>query len=192
MENVLFANDAWIHNEGEATSIWTKAEQMTSEQKRVQDWWGARTLPIHGALEVHILNDLLTSGRPLSTATIEATLTRLLATGCDKEKNLAGQALLGLKEVRAGKQVAEGVLWGIRKEWGCFVSQDMQVGNLHYNVMDYGENILMDSTAMRTVGTVDRKEKNQCVILHVGAALAWHAAGRKKGTPPVERYTAKQ
>ena len=90
---------------------------------------------------------------------------------------------MDFKDLRAGRQREDCVLWGTRQEWGEFVSQDLQVGNLHFNVIDFGENLLMNVATQKLIGAADRKECNQCVILHLGAALAWHVRGRKKVVP---------
>ena len=54
----------------------------------------------------------------------------------------------------------------------------MHVRNSHYNVIDLGGNILRDAQTQQLLGAVGRKAKNQFVVLHIGAASAWHTHGR--------------
>ena len=183
LEEVLYATDDWIFPSDTASVDWTRSETLSLEQMEIQDWWDSSALPVHGLLETHILNDLLTVGKPFTVKTVEDTLHKLTRNGSDKERRLAEQALIDFKEMRAGKQQVDGVLWGIRREWGEFVSQDMHVGNLHFQVIDFGEDLLLDTTTQKLLGASSRKETNQCIILHLGAALAWHSRGRKKSIP---------
>ena len=183
LESVLYANDDWVHTTDNAVVDWARSEGLTREQLEVQDWWDASSLPVHGALETHVLNDLLTANKPCDMSTVEATLRNLAAQGCEKERCLADQALIDFKEVRAGRMKMDGVLWGVRREWGAFVSQDMHVGQLHFNIVDFGEDLLLDAATQGAIGAAERKEGNQCVMLHLGAALAWLIRGGGKTVP---------
>ena len=159
LEEVLYANDEWIHHVKAGAVNWAKTDSLTVEQRQVQDWRGSCALPVHGDLETHVLNDLPTQGEPYEMATVEKTLKNLAEYGCDREKTLAGQALMEFKEVRAGKQQVDGVIWGNRNNWGGFVGQDMQVGKLHFTAIDFGENILLDAHAQRDIGSIERRER---------------------------------
>ena len=171
LEEALYANDEWIFEEHKATVDWKKADSLTRSQREVQDWWDACALPVHGALDSHVLNDLLTVGKPFGIEIVERTLNMLLEQGSEKEKALAGQALVDFKAVRAGKQCVDGVIWGVRREWGSFTGQEMQIGNLHFEVVDLGENILLNADVQRVTGQVEKREQNQCILLHLAAAL---------------------
>ena len=70
---------------------------------------------------------------------------------------LAGKALIDFDEVREGKHHTDGALRGSVGDWGCFSAHDMQAGNLHYCVVDFGESILADVHTRRIVGKVERK-----------------------------------
>ena len=159
LESVLYANDEWVHVPNESVVDWTKAEGLTIDQMQVQDWWDSSALPVHGLLETHVLNDLLTAGAPFELSTVEKTLGNLALHGCERERRLAEQALIDFKEVRAGKMRTDEVLWGVRREWGAFIGQDMHVGRLHYNVIDFGEDLLLDSETQRLIGAVDKRER---------------------------------
>lgn len=69
-------------------------------------------------MDVHGLNDLRLHGKPFEMPTIEHTMQKLIACGCEKEKRLSGKSLVDFKEVRAAKQMIDGVIWGMRQEWG--------------------------------------------------------------------------
>ena len=101
----------------------------------------------------------------------------------EREKRLAEQSLIDFNSERAGKQKVDGVMWGIKREWEAFTGQDMQVGSLHFDVIDFGEDLLINASTQLLVGSVSRKEENQCVLLHLGAALAWREKGRGKSVP---------
>ena len=138
---------------------------------------------MRGALDTHILNDLASIGKPFSISTAGDTLKRLSQVGCEKGKRLAEQALIDLKRVSDGRQCPEGVLWGTRREWGLFVGQDVKMGSQRFDVIDFGENTLLSKSTQKAIGAVERKEKNQCVMLHLGAALMWQLKGRGKNVP---------
>ena len=74
LESVLYANDEWAHRLLPAVVDWARADSLTKEQMEVQEWWGASSLPAHGLLETHILNDLVTHGKPYGITTVEDTL----------------------------------------------------------------------------------------------------------------------
>ena len=180
LESVLYATDAWVLSSPDAKIDWSKVTGLTPEQVETQDWWDASGLPVHGALDTHILNDLVKQGKPFRTNTAEATLRNLACVGCEKEKRLAEQALIDLKRIRDGKQQAEGVLWGIRREWGLFVGQDMKIGSLRFDVVDFGENIVLSNLTLKLTGAGEKREKNQRVMLHWGEAMSWQVKGRGK------------
>ena len=79
---------------------------------------GAGALPVHGALEVHVVNDLLLMGKPYAIGTIEATLQRLAVTGFGEEKTSTGQPLMDFKDVRAAKQPSGEVVCGRDRSGG--------------------------------------------------------------------------
>ena len=156
---LLYADDSWAHGEDNALVNWTQSDSLTSDRREVQDWRGGCALPVHGALATHVLNGLLLDGEPFEMGTVGSTLTKLTTYGCDKEMKLARHALIDFKAVRAGKQQAGGVIWGTRRDWGSFSGKDMQVGSLHYSVIDFGGDILLDAHTQRTVGNVEKRRK---------------------------------
>ena len=87
LENVLYADDNWIFDNPTAAVDWACSDNLTKAQKNVQNWRGASTIPAHGSLETHVLNDLLTVGEPFEEKTARGTLKRLSTRGCEREKS---------------------------------------------------------------------------------------------------------
>ena len=184
LENVFYADDNWIFDNPAASVDWAKADNLTATQRRVQNWRGASTIPVHGSLETHVLNDLLAVGEPFEEKTARETLKKLATHGCEREKRLSEQALIEFDAERgpaSKKRMA--FCGGFKRECEAFTGQDMQVGNLHYDVIGFGEDLLVNASTQLAIGAVSREEENQCVLLHLGAALAWYEKGRGKSVP---------
>ena len=56
-------------------------------------------------------------------------------------------------------------------------------GNSILTSLIFGEDMLVDIATQGIVGAFGRKESNQCVVLHLGAALAWLIRGSGKTVP---------
>ena len=182
MEEVLYANDYWVHTKQKASVDRARSDSLTTDQREVQDWRDLSALAFHGASGAHVMRDFLLAGGLIDMGEVETTPKHLSAHGCDQE-GWGEKALTDFEDVRGGKQSADGVLWGIRRERGRRPGKDMQVGRIHFDVGDFGGDILLGKTTHRVTGTSGRGERNLCAILHIGAAMAWRSRGQGRSIP---------
>ena len=173
---MLLANDSRIHPTDVATVGWWGSESMPRDPRGVKDWRGACVLPAHGELEVRVRNDLLPNGKAYGVETVEMTLRKLTEIGCAEERLLEGDLYYTSKKC-AQKKVHDESIRVARQERAGILIKDMQSGEMHFNVVDFGGNFPLGTSTQRTFGEVERKERNRCVMMHLGSAMTWHTHG---------------
>ena len=85
-----------------------------------------------------------------------------------KGQKTSGTGLNGLRRTEQGG-INLIVCFGVQDTSGGgeFVSQDLQVGTLHFNVIDFGENILLNTATQKLIGAAERREKEINVRFYI-------------------------
>ena len=65
--------------------------------------------------------------------------------------------------------------------------QDLCIGNLHFEAVDFGDTIRLTEAARVATQNVDPFEKNQCVWIHLVAGTIWTRPGSHLGIPDARR-----
>ena len=80
--------------------------------------------------------------------------------------------------------------WGEKTLCVDYSAQAVQIGNLHFSVVDLGGAITLSLSTQNALRTPSREEMNQCVLLHLAAFGEWKNQGCPKRAPHKTRVAA--
>ena len=66
-------------------------------------------------------------------------------------------------------------------------TREFEISLLFFNAVDYGDLIPTSEELRHIIGSTQKDEKNQCVLVHLDAALAHSEVGSERSTPPASR-----
>ena len=98
----------------------------------------------------------------------------LMAYGDSHLRRLSSDSLLKLKCMGRFHVGAAGVcriVWGPIIGLGDCPSQELAIGNLHFQAIDYGDIISLNETMRQRVCAIEKDERNQCTLLALAAGL---------------------
>ena len=125
------------------------------------------------------------------TSFIEAFET-LIECGASRDQDEARVFLDKLGNIptqRAGRRCNHNIIFDRPMVLDDCTTQDLAISPLCFTVVDYGDLIPLSEQLQRIIGRTQKGERNQCVLLHLAAALVQSesASNRAPHPPPASR-----
>ena len=185
--NSLFnAQDKWVH---QTTQIprFHYSSVLTVDQQEIDKWWEEYQPTIAEEIQTFVKNRmvLMDKEEDLERRLLEA-LTFLRDNGTSRDSQLAASSLLSVEQIMEEKRLVTDRQVGKRKssifcgpvfQMEDCSSQDVRIGNLHFLVVDYGDQLRLTEGLQKGLNTGDVLERNQCAILAYAAGVEWKSQG---------------
>ena len=86
-----------------------------------------------------------------------------------------------------GESKSRAVDWGLIVDNTDFIMQEVRIGTLNFNAVDFGDDIRLSQISREHLACGDANEINQCTLLHLCAGLEWVSQKRPKRVPSRSR-----
>ena len=117
---------------------------------------------------------------------MESALKYLIKEGSRRDATKARKYLIRnqLDAVGTGKvEWGRGVIWVQEVESAGYHSGGLNIGQLSFSCVDFGDNVKLSVALTRRLGITGNFETNRCDTLHLAAALEWLGQGKPKRVP---------
>ena len=188
LRNILEADTEWVSGwQGKpAQQTFMTEHKCTPEEQGLNLRWKER----HGTLSARIspkLKQLITqSDLPLEDG-LKSALGTLSNQGIKADADEASIYLAKLNNSTSCGETTPGVVWDVVAEAGDVWIQQVCIGNLNMDAVDYGDQLTLGKPLQQAFGEGEPLERNQCTIVSLAAALEWHAQKWKKRIPSRNR-----
>ena len=192
-------DDEWVLRPIESP-VHVMEASLAETQSAIDSWWIHAYCDIHGTIAPFVKNYIYThdvecSGSINPTRLNDwyyAALLELATNGCKSHQQF-DRAALGLsedeKDKYAGRPMPNIVKWGEKIQCVDYSSQSIQIGALHFTLVDLGDTITLSTSTQKALRVPIREETNQCLALHIAAA-EWKYLGCPKRVPNRSRVDA--
>ena len=181
--NALFhAKDDWAHA-AEGPAVLRHSSLQTSDQVLVDEWWRKNEPPVATEIITFVKNRMVTENAFGSTMeeALRRSLSLLSTRGTTRDANLADSSLAKV-EYEGNTEVGRtrtSFFLGPTFPLGDCSSQELVVGRLTFQLLDYGDEIRLNQRMREQLGTAEEKERNQCAVLSFSAGYEWIKQGNR-------------
>ena len=106
-------------------------------------------------------------------------LDQLDAEGSSRDRAVVEQYRLSRKNTGSSHPLA----WGSMEKTEEYITQQLTIGELHFDVIDFGESAPLTESCRKMIVCPESSETKQCTILHWAAAIEWNEQRRSARIP---------
>ena len=181
------ATDYWPNLQTTSGAIWRKPVGEDAKLEELVGWIRGKVNAPPESIALVAKNPGY-KGSPKLEYTMEA-LSKLTTEG-NPQTLLQAQNLIGVSPSPQDGRYPDShdAQCGVSEGMGLFETQDCFIGAPHYRAIDIGDAISLHEKAYTSMGEVEPRDANQCVLLHLCVALVCMGMGRRSAFRTFTRY----
>ena len=190
LRTILNTSDEWIHSKTSPQQFIPPISPLTPDELHIEEFWKTVPFDIPVRITPFLRSSMMKSNDVEKWTALTQSLETLEEFGSYRDKSDAKMCLDYASQVpnlRSGKQLNHQVVWGQHMTLDDCCTQEVCISELCFTAVDYGDMIPTSEELQQILGFTQREEKNQCVLLHLAAALVHTEVGSKRSPPPASR-----
>ena len=177
LRDILFGKDEWLTESPIETRNLKVELDSIEDQLDLKNLFTPYAPMVDRALHCPLLNWL---GRNMAMhdggfePALAQELTNIMSSGNSHLRKLASESLANLRcldRFHAGEGGICRIWWGSSIALDDCTCQPVTIGPLHFNVVDFGDCIILNEFMQRKLASPDKDERNQCTLIAVAAGL---------------------
>ena len=190
LRNILNTSGDLIHPMTKPCQLIPSTSSLTPVELDIAEFWKTVPFATPDRITPFLRSSMLKSNHVEKWKALTRPLETLEEFGPCRDKSDAKVCLdyaAQVPNLRSGKQLHQQAVWGQHMTLDDCCTQELVISELCFTAVDYGDLIPTSEELQKILGFAQKEEKNQCVILHLAAALVRSEVGPKRSPPPASR-----
>ena len=172
--------NGWKRNRLQCPAVLGGKDDLSQRQKDIDEWWNLDHRMPDETVACYLRNWMDQNGTELDwDDAYDSALNMISQKGSSRDRKVVAKYRAERKETGSLHQVT----WGKTAKTEEYITQQLCIGDLDFDVVDFGESIPLTDHCRKLITCPDYQENKQCTLLHWADAVEWNAQKRGARIP---------